>query len=185
MTSNPAIVRWPALAGPSLMLVYGVVRWIDGFDGDRGNGVAWNVGHIAFLLAMLLFAVLVVGVHGMVPARRRPAATIAAGAALFGIGCFLWVIVGDLSASFRTAYPLPEPLEAGGSMLFPLGVLVLLGLLVAARRLPVWSPLLFGAGIVAITVQLDLLPFASMAILAGLAPLASRPQPSRAPAHRL
>ncbi|MEU4695163.1 hypothetical protein [Actinoplanes sp. NPDC023714] len=172
MSSKHVIVRRTAIAGPVLMFGYGVLRFIDGLDGDRGNGLAWDAGHVAFFVAMVLFSVLAVAARPLTPNWARRTGAVAVAAALFGIGCFLWVIAGDLSDRFREAAPLPDVLEAGGSALFPLGMLILLGLLVAARRLPVWSPLLFGAGIVGITVDLDMLPFSSLIILAALAPLA-------------
>jgi hypothetical protein len=170
MPSNSVIVRRTALAAPALMLLYGVLRFADGLDGHRGTGLFWNVGHVAFFAAMVLFGLLAVALHGMLPRPRR-VATAATAAALAGVLCFLWVIAGDLSGAFREYAPLPGPLEAAGPMLFPVGVLVLFGLLVAARRVPVWTPLLFGAGIAAITVDLDLLPFGSLAILVALQPL--------------
>ncbi|BAL88651.1 hypothetical protein AMIS_34310 [Actinoplanes missouriensis 431] len=174
MSSNSVIVRRTAVAAPALMFGYGVLRFLDGRDGDRGNGIAWDAGHVAFFAAMVLFGVLAVALRPIAPAWARRTGTVAAALALFGAGCFLWVIAGDLSPAFREAAPLPDVLETGGSALFPLGMLMLLGLLVAARRAPVWSPLLFGAGIAAITVNLDLLPVASLWILAALAPLARR-----------
>ena len=51
-------------------------------------------------------------------------------------------------------------------------MLVLMAMLVAARRLPVWSPVLFLVGYVSISISLDLLPVAALAILIAFAPLA-------------
>ena len=175
MTSSSVTVRRAALAAPGLMFGYGVFRFADGLDGDRGAGPAWNAGHVAFFLAMVMFGVLAVAVRPLLPAGARHLGAVATAGTLAGVGCFLWVIAGDLSPRFRADLPLPGPLEAGGPLLFPLGMLALLGLLVAARRVPVWTPLLFGVGIVALTVQLDLLPIAALLILAALAPLAHRP----------
>ncbi|SNY41386.1 hypothetical protein [Paractinoplanes atraurantiacus] len=177
-------MRLMAVVAPLLMLCYGLLRWVDGWDGDRGNGPAWDVGHVAFFAAMVLFAVLAVQMRGLVVARRpapgRAVSTVAstaAGAAVFGVGCFLWVIIGDLFDSFRESVPLPDALETTGPALFGLGVVVLMGLLAGARRLPWWSPALFLAGFLAIPVDLDLLPFAAATILIAFLPLA-RPAPS-------
>jgi hypothetical protein len=74
--------------------------------------------------------------------------------------------------------PMPAPLAAAGPILFTLGMLTLLGLMVAARRVPVWSPLVFGAGIVLVTVNLDLLPLAALLLVGALAPLARRRAPN-------
>jgi hypothetical protein len=186
MPSNSVIIRRTALAAPAFLLLYGVLRFADGLDGHRGSGLFWNVGHLAFFAAMVLFGVLAVALHGMLAHPRR-VATAATAAALAGVLCFLWVIAGDLSKAFREHLPLPGPLETAGPMLFPLGVLALFGLLVAARRVPVWTPLLFGAGLAAITVDLDLLPFGALAVLVALSPLrhADRPRQPRPGTARL
>ncbi|GIF07374.1 hypothetical protein [Actinoplanes siamensis] len=170
MAPNSVTVRRLALAAPVLLLLYGILRFADGLDGHRGAGPLRDAGHLAFFAGMALFGLLAVTLRGMLPAPGR-VATAAAVAAVAGVLCFLWVITGDLSTAFRKAAPPPGALRAAGPMLFPLGVLVLFGLLVAARRLPVRTPLLFGAGIAAITVDLDLLPFAAVTILVALAPL--------------
>jgi uncharacterized membrane protein YgdD (TMEM256/DUF423 family) len=86
----------------------------------------------------------------------------------------LWVIAGDLSESFLRAWPLPDVLQTAGPLLFVLGMVVLFGMLVAAGRAPVWSPVLFFAGYAAISVDLDLLPLAAVVILAAVAPLGRR-----------
>ncbi|MEV6302749.1 hypothetical protein AB0M02_25275 [Actinoplanes sp. NPDC051861] len=182
MSSNSVTVRRAATDAPILMLVYGILRLVDGFDGHRGPGLAWNLGHVAFFAAMVLFGVLALALAESRGAESRSAggrsagsrklAAIAAGATVFGVACFLWVIAGDLSAGFRESMPLPEPLQAAGPMAFTLGMLTLLGLQVAARRAPFWSPLLFGAAIAAITVNLDLLPLAALLLVAACAPLA-------------
>ena len=172
MSSNSVTVRQAALDAPLLMLAYGLLRLVDGFDGARGPGLAWNLGHLAFFGAMVLFGLLAAGLVPLVPAGARRIASVAAGATVFGVACFLWVITGDLSAGFRKSMPLPDPLTVAGPMAFTLGMLTLLGLLVAARRAPVWSPLLFGAGIVAVTVAADLLPVAGLLLMAALAPVA-------------
>lgn len=175
MASNSVTIRRAALAGPVLLLLYGIMRFFDGLDGHRGSGTFWNVGHVSFFAAMVVFAVLAVALRRT---REGLVATAATVSALAGVVCFLWVIAGDLFRGFREAAPLPEALETAGPMLFPLGMLILFGLLVADRRLPVWTPLLFGAGTAAISINLDLLPFAALVVLASLAPLrrAGRPR---------
>ena len=107
MTSNSVTVRRAAILAPGLMLVYGVFRFLDGLDGDRGNGFAWDAGHVAFFLAMVLFGVLAVAVRPLLPAGARRPGTVVTGATLAGIGCFLWVIAGDLSPR-RTRRPAPR-----------------------------------------------------------------------------
>ncbi|GIF78056.1 hypothetical protein [Asanoa siamensis] len=167
-------IRFAALAAPLLMLFYGIARYVDGLDGDRGNGVAWDVGHTAFFVAFVLFAVLAVHLHRVVPVRARWQRHLRDGAlvaALVGAAAFLWVTFTDLFPAVPTG--LPDAAMIGLPVLFQVGMLTLLGQLVAARRLPVWSPLVMVFGFVLIAVNLDLLPFGSVVILCGLAPLAT------------
>jgi hypothetical protein len=89
----------------------------------------------------------------------------------------LWVIAGDLSASFRDRWPLPEPLPVAGPALFCLGLITLLSVQVAADRRPVWSPMLFFLGYTAISINLDLLPLAGALLLGAAVP----PAPALAP----
>ncbi|MEV4352060.1 hypothetical protein AB0J83_47005 [Actinoplanes sp. NPDC049596] len=172
-------MRLMAVVAPLLMLFYGLARWVDGWDGDRGNGPAWDLGHSAFFVAMVLFAVLAIQMRRLLVVKRRAtavAASVATVGVVFGVGCFLWVITGDLFDSFQESAPLPGALETTGPALFGLGMVVLMALLAGVRVLPWWSPALFLIGFLAIPVDLDLLPFASAAILIAFVPLA---QPSR------
>lgn len=162
------MTRFCALAAPLSMLGYGISRYVDGLDGHHHNGPAWPVGHSMFFLAMVLFAVLMVGLRGMVT-RLRPLATGAMVAAVFGAGCFLWVILGDLFSGFPD---LVNPLQSVGPALFDVGAVVLLVQLAAARRVPVWTPVLMLVGFTTVGVDLDLLPLAAVVVLVGLTPLA-------------
>jgi len=164
-------------------LLYGLLRLIDGLDGDHGPGLAWNLGHTLFLFGFVLLGVLTVGMRQLVPATTtwtRVVASLATIAGLFGVACFLWVILGDLFGDFHDAAPLPDALEMIGPLSFQLGVLTLLIMLVTARprRLPIWSPLLVLIGFVLFAVNLDLIPIGALLILAGLAPLAGDRRPA-------
>ncbi len=177
MTRIPPFIRFSALAAPVLLFLYGVFRLVDGLDGDHGPGLAWNAGHTLFFGAFVLLGVLIVGLLALVPAKTgwtRVLASAATIAGLFGAGCFLWVIAGDLSAAFHDAAPLPETLELVGPLSFQLGMLTLLVMLatVRPRRLPVWSPVLVFAGFTVVGANLDLIPLGALLVLAGLAPLA-------------
>ncbi|GAB3967414.1 hypothetical protein V1634_11385 [Plantactinospora veratri] len=172
-------LRVSAVAAPVLLLLYGLLRLVDGLDGDHGPGLAWDIGHTMFFVAFLLLGVVTVSLRGMVPATspvRRIVTGTATVAGLVGVAAFLWVILGDLSEPIREQAPLPDPLYAAGPLLFQLGVLTLLVQLATLRprRLPVWSPVLVFLGFVPIAVNLDLLPLGALLILAGLAPLARR-----------
>jgi hypothetical protein len=169
-----------ALAAPGLLFVYGLLRLIDGMDGNHGPGLAWNLGHAAFLVAFLLLGVLVVGLRGQIhlPTRGHTiVATTATVAALIGVAAFVRVILGDLFQQLDDAMPLPEPVYVAGPLLFEAGVLALLVLAtLLPPKLPVWSPVLVFLGFVPIAVNLDLLPLGALLILIGLAPLARRGQ---------
>lgn len=177
------MTRFSAIAAPTLMLFYGLCRMVDGWDGDRGNGLAWDIGHVAFFIAIVLFAALVVLLRRELPTPRL-VMDVATVAVLVGAGCFLWVIAGDLSDGFRDAAPLPAWLEAAGPMLFQLGMLAVLVRFVVAHRLPIWSPVLVLLGFGSIAVSLDLLPVSAVLVGAGLAPLAVTRRPAAAPAGR-
>ncbi len=160
-------MRPTTIAAPLLMLGYGIARWIDGFDGARHNGPAWPIGHTMFFLAIVLFAAQAVAL-----ARRSMSAIAwpALAATLVGAFCFLWVITQDLFSGFSA--DLPGILNAVGPPLFVIGMVTLLTLQVVARRLPVWSAIAFLAGYLAISVDLDLLPLASLVLIAGSIPVA-------------
>ena len=164
------MTKLAAIVAPALMLGYGLCRMADGFDGYRGNGVAWDIGHVAFFIAFVLFGFLAVGLRTW---ERRPRVLIdvATAATLFGIACFLWVIIGDLFDAWPS---LPDALETVGPLLYQVGSLVVLIRLVVARRLPWWTPVLVLIGFGSIAVSLDLLPIASVLVGAGLAPIAVR-----------
>ncbi|MFI7540818.1 hypothetical protein [Actinoplanes sp. NPDC049599] len=170
----PRLVRFCAFAAPALMLVYALLRVVDGLDGDRHNGPAWDLGHLAFFVAIALFAVLALALRALDrPATaRRVLVDAATAAVLAGAACFLWVITGDLSAGFHEAAPLPAALELIGPLLFQAGLLILLVRLVLAGRLPAWSPIVVLLGFAAIGINLDLLPLGSVLVLAALLPLA-------------
>ncbi|MFF8615394.1 hypothetical protein [Streptomyces sp. NPDC015350] len=177
MTSTTRTTRLLCFLIPLLLLSYGVLRLIDGMDGDHGPGVAWNLGHAFFLAAFLLFGAFVVMLRSLVPAhtiRMRTAAGAAMVAGVFGAGCFVWVILGDLFSGFAESFPLPDPLELAGPLAFQLGMLALLIMMAAARpgRLPVWSPALVFVAFALIAVGLDLIPLAAVVLMVGLAPLA-------------
>jgi hypothetical protein len=173
-TMTSAYVRRSAVAAPALLLLYGVLRLIDGLDGHHGRGYLWNLGHTAFFLSFVLLAGLMIAIRAQIAGAspgQRPLATAAMVAALLGAAAFLWVILGDLFAALPD---LPDALQLIGPLLFEIGALTLLGQLVVARppRLPIWSPVLVFAGFLAIALMLDLLPFGALLIGAGLAPLA-------------
>ena len=177
-------MRSMAFAAPLLMLAYGVLRWIDGLDGHHHKGsIAWNAGHLAFLASMVTFVLLAIALYRRATLGKRTA-LVSAAVAVFGAGCMIWVIIGDLFRSFAVDHPLPAALEVVGPIGFVLGMIGLLSLQVAAGRLPVWSPMLFFAGYTAITINLNLLPLAALLILGATWPLARPAVTAARPARR-
>jgi hypothetical protein len=151
------------------MFVYAVLRWIDGLDGHHDKGGAyWNVGHTFFFIGFVLLAALLIGIRPVLP-RGHTTAGVATVAGVAGAACFLWVTLGDIFASFPD---LPDWLQIVGPLLFEVGALTLLTQLVLARWVTVWCPVLVFLGFLAIAVNLDLLPLASILVGVGLAPLA-------------
>ena len=133
------------LAGPGLLLAAGVLRWLDGRDGDLGSEPWSTATHVAFLGAVVAFVALVAGVRRV--ASRSGAVTVALVAASLG--------------AVGTALDIP-----GGLALFVLGVVGALAALAAARQVSWLEPVLALAGFAAIVVDLDLLPLGA-ALLAG------------------
>ncbi|PGH43278.1 hypothetical protein COO58_01615 [Micromonospora sp. WMMA1996] len=174
-------LRPTAVAAASLLLGYGLLRLLDRLDGHSDKGAwAWNTGHSLFLLGVLCFAALIVGLHGLLRSRSTRLRTLddaAALAGLVGAAAFVWVILGDLFPRFAAAVDTPDPVLLGGPLLFEVGLLVLLYRAAATRLLPVWAPVLVLVGFLAIAVNLDLLPVGAALVLVGLAPLRVTPRP--------
>jgi uncharacterized membrane protein YhhN len=157
------------------LVAYGIVRLVDGMDGEHGPGLAWTVGHLLFLVGFLLYGVLLVKARAAL-GRRRGVGTAAVVVGMVGVAAFVRVIVVDLIVGFRApdhaamsrigdAYErwpgdlgIYEPLYTVGPLLFLVGLLTLAILLTIERQLPVWSPVLLPAGFVVISANLTLIP---------------------------
>jgi hypothetical protein len=181
------------LAG-GLFVAYGLIRLIDGANGDRGPGLAWTSGHLLFLVGLLLFGAVMVIARNTLTARR-PLDTAAMIVGLVGVAAFVRVILIDLIVGFRAGdhadmstirdhydgwpvdlgiYP---ALEVLGPILFLAGLLTLAVLLTVERRLPVWAAPALVAGFVLISANLDLMPVGGA--LLGLAFSTPRYRPGR------
>jgi hypothetical protein len=176
------------VAAPLLFIAYGIVRWIDGADGDHGPGLAWTIGHLLFLAGFALYAVALFALRGLL-ARARGVSLVALVAGLVGVAAFLRVIVIDLIVGFRAddhaamsvigdeydRWPgdlgLYDALYTVGPLLFLAGLLTLAILLTRERRLPLWSPVLLLLGFITITINLDLMPLGGAFLLVALLPL--------------
>jgi hypothetical protein len=177
------------ITAPLLLGAYGIVRLIDGADGNHGPGVAWTVGHLLFLAGFVLYGAVLIGLRRLIVSRRG-VATAAVVAGLIGVVAFVRVIVIDLIVGFRASdlagmtrigdqydrWPgdlgVYDTLYEVGPLLFLISLLTLSILLALQHRtLPVWSPVLLVLGFVLITVKLDLMPLGAALLLLSLLPL--------------
>lgn len=175
------LLKVAAVTAPLCLFVYGIFRLVDGMDGDHGPGLAWDLGHMFFLLAFVLLGVLIVNMRRIASGAsraRRVVANAATVVGLAGVTAFLWVILGDLFSELKEHAPLPDLLYEAGPLLFQLGLITLLIQLATCRprQLPIWSPFVVFFGFVPIAINLDLLPLGAVVILCGLAPLLRQSQ---------
>ncbi|MEV7830459.1 hypothetical protein AB0P12_07485 [Streptomyces subrutilus] len=204
-STRTALARAAFRAAPLCLLVYGVIRLS---DTDRGPDLAWTVGHLFMLSAVLLFAAVLTGLHRLTvptPATASRAARLGAGAGLsLGLtGALALTVQGviDLVVGLRAAdrpemqrlfeevqsHPGVMPaVYTVGPLLFYVGLLWLTVQPALRRRIGAWCPVVLFLGIAAMTVSLDLLPLGALLFGAALAPLArALPSPAGAAGHPL
>ena len=178
MSHSPTLAM--RLAGPALLLVCGLLRWVDGRDGDLGSEPWWTVGHLALLGAIVAFVALVAVVRRMAVHRAGVTAALVA-AAVGGAGMAV-TVAGDISGWVDRSLDLPGPALDLLPVTFVLGVVGALAALAAARQVSWLEPALALAGFAAIVVDLDLLPVGA-ALLAGA--VAKSPVPKEPAAQPL
>lgn len=175
-------VRPLTISIPLLMLVYGVARWFDGRDGDYGPGAAWNIGHVAFLVAFVGFAALTI--HFWRSSSHPRAGTVIANvASLVGVGLFLWVITTDLVPALDERASLPDPIMAVGPLIFIVGFVTSLAIHARQIGMKWWGvpPLLALAALVVVGANLDLLPVTAVLLGAALIPVGMAHDQRQAP----
>ncbi|MGL4177664.1 MAG: hypothetical protein ACRCSN_16525, partial [Dermatophilaceae bacterium] len=128
----------------------------------RRAGLAWDIGHLAFLAAFVGFGLVVmalVQIAASLGGVRRALARAAGVLGGVGILLFGWVIVGDLWPEVEQAYELPDPVMAVGPLRFLIGLAVPLGLLAwtAPRQAPPLAPVAVAAAFVLLALDLRLL----------------------------
>ncbi|MEU6792602.1 hypothetical protein ABZ907_12945 [Nonomuraea wenchangensis] len=178
-------LRTAFIAAPLLVFAYGVIRILDGLDGERGPGLAWTTGHLAFIAALLLFVPIYWRLRRMAGGGALATATATAGtigvAALvgqFGID----LVVGFMSADHAAMGVLFDQVQSvpGVSFavydvlpfLFYTGQIALVTQLAVQRRIKVWTPVLVLADLVLPFVDKDLIPLGALFLLVSFVPLA-------------
>ncbi|MBB4957103.1 hypothetical protein [Micromonospora polyrhachis] len=175
------------VVAPALMIVYGLVRLLDGLDGQYGPGFLWTLGHLAFLVALFLFGFVVLAARRMVGGGVL--ATTAAVAGIAGLVCSIAqigidIVVGlaaDDKAAMRQMFGevrdvpgVSVAVYGPGPALFYVGLLALVVHLAVVRVVPVWAPVAVLLAIGVAVTSLDLLPVAGLLILVALVALARR-----------
>ncbi|MEV4105040.1 hypothetical protein AB0J42_32770 [Nonomuraea sp. NPDC049649] len=191
MSSAPAppptrLAAFSYVAAPLLALVYGVLRIIDGLDGVMGPGVAWTVGHLAFMAALVLFAVMLRDMRRLL---GDTLATVTYAAGLAGIGFAIAqfgidVVVGFLADRHEDMGPLFDQVQAvpgvpllvyqAGPVLFYAALLAFAVQLAVRRRVRPWMPLLVLGQVALPLISLDLIPVGSILAVVAFLPLALR-----------
>lgn len=192
---------------PALMAVYGVVRLVDGRDGQHGPGPAWTIGHLFFLGSLLLYGAVIAGLrHRILAAEgggrpRRITAGVLIAVAGIGLAAFVRVAVLDIVVGLKAADAaeksalsdryadvpaiLPQPFYEIGPVLFMAGLVAMLVQYAIAgpRRGPgaALSPVLVLVGFVGITANMDLLPVGAALIWFALVSTGSATALSAAP----
>ncbi|MET8985543.1 hypothetical protein ABZW49_08840 [Nonomuraea wenchangensis] len=178
-------LRTAFIAAPLLVFAYGVIRILDGLDGERGPGLAWTTGHLAFIAALLLFVPIYWRLRRMAGGGALATATATAGtigvAALvgqFGID----LVVGFMSADHAAMSVLFDQVQSvpGVSLavydvlpfLFYIGQLALVTQLAVQRRIKLWTPVLVLADLALPFVDKDLIPLGALCLLVSFVPLA-------------
>ncbi|GAB3902760.1 hypothetical protein GCM10027612_68360 [Microbispora bryophytorum subsp. camponoti] len=157
---------------------------MDGFDGSRGPGLAWTVGHLFFLAALVLFVRIFGRLRTMAGGGVTATAGYAAGlagalalAAQFTID----IVVGFLSADHGAMGPRFEAVKAIPwvepvvytvvPLLFYVGMVALVARLAVGRRVPWWSAALVLVQAVLPLVSKDLIPLGAALLLLAFVPL--------------
>ncbi|MFF4413558.1 hypothetical protein ACFYY8_13585 [Streptosporangium sp. NPDC001559] len=186
---NPRIAF---VAAPVLTFTYGVFRILDGLDGVRGPGIAWTTGHLAFVGALVFFAMAFHEMRRL--AGRGPLATGLASAGYVGIATLIAQFSIDIVLGFQAA----DHAEMGmlfdqvqavpgvqqvvydfGPLLFFVAQIGLVLQLAARRHVKAWTPVLVIADVLVPFVEKDLMPLGAACLLVSFMALARVSRESR------
>lgn len=195
--TRPTLIRASFVAAPTFLFLYGIAHFVDGLDGVYGPGIAWVVGHVMFLLGLLTFGLVIVGLYrrvSRITSSRRLIAGLALILGLVGVIVFARVAAIDIITGLRAqdnaamgiissqlnAYPsaVLVPYFNIGPLLFQLGMLILMLQLaiLKPRQLPWWSPITLLLGFLLLGFDLNLLVPGSIVVGVALIPLALNKQ---------
>ncbi|TDC01141.1 hypothetical protein E1267_32685, partial [Nonomuraea longispora] len=179
--------RTAYITAPLLVLAYGVIRIVDGFDGSRGPGPAWTIGHVAFLAALALFIVIFRDMWRILGRTRLATAHLVVG--IVGIVCaatqfLIDIAIGFLAADHDAMGPLFEQVQAVpgaqpviydvGPFLFYVAQLALVVHLAARKQVKIWTPALVTVDLALPLIDKDLMSVGAFFLLVSFWPLARR-----------
>ncbi|MEU8117883.1 hypothetical protein AB0C21_04155 [Spirillospora sp. NPDC049024] len=186
---NPRIAF---VAAPVLTFTYGVIRILDGLDGSRGPGLAWTTGHLAFIGALVFFAMTFHEIRRLAGRGRLATGLVAAG--YIGITTLIAQFTIDLVVGFRSAdhaamdvmfdqvqsVPGVQQVVYGfGPLLFFVAQIGLVLQLAIQRRVKAWMPVLVIADVLVPFVEKDLMPLGAACLLVSFLALARVSRASR------
>lgn len=184
------------ITAPLLTLAYGVIRIIDGLDGERGPGIAWTVGHLAFIAALAMFVVTFLQMRKL--AGRNLLATASAVAGIVGIASLVAqftidIVIGFMAADRAGMGVLFDQVQSipGVSavvydavpFLFYVGQLAIVIQLAVMRRVKVWTPVLVLVDLALPMIDKDLIPLGAIFLLISFLPMAGLSRRTALPAH--
>ncbi|NAS26730.1 hypothetical protein GT755_34290 [Herbidospora sp. NEAU-GS84] len=167
---NPRIAF---IGAPLLTLVYGMIRLLS----EHGPGLAWTTGHVAFLVALGLYGVVLIQLdrHTFTGFTVVGFAGLVAFAAQFVIDVVVGFMAADraeMSDLFGRVYDTPGlevAVQQVGPPLFYLALFAVMTHLAIQRRIPLWIPVAVLVASVLPAFELDLLPVSALLILIAFA----------------
>ena len=184
--------RTAFVAAPVLTFTYGVIRILDGLDGSRGPGLAWTTGHLAFIGALVFFAMTFHEIRRLAGRGRLATGLVAAG--YIGITTLITQFTIDLVVGFRSAdhaamsvmfdqvQSVPgvqQVVYGSGPLLFFVAQIGLVLQLAIQRRVKAWMPVLVIADVLVPFVEKDLMPLGAACLLISFLALARVSRASR------
>lgn len=175
------------VAAPVFMLVYGVVRLL---WGRPGPGPGWTIGHLAFLVSLVLFGVVLLGLRRLAESRRRSlrvAADVSVVAGMLGLVASIVQVSVDIVAgivatdhaamsgifdAFQSIPGVVPAVYAIGPQLLFAALIALSALAAAAHRMHPAATAMLIIGTALIPLTLNLLPATALCYLAAMTPTA-------------